>query len=225
MSQFLKSGETGRTMKYEYAVDSKTHSVLTTSKPLVQHDLGIKDAKSCNIKVVNRGNSVLFARVILEGIPITGDQTSAENDLRMKIEYKDMEGNHMNPVKIEQGTDFIANVTVTNPGYRGYYKEMALTQIFPSGWEIHNTRLDEHQNVNITFLPKYQDIRDDRVYTYFDLKPGETKMFTILLNASYLGRFYLPTVSCEAMYDNTINSRQHGQWIKVVEPGNSLTMN
>ena len=39
--------------------------------------------------------------------------------------------------------DFLVEITIANPGLRGDYNEMALTQILPSGWEIHNTRLDE----------------------------------------------------------------------------------
>ena len=62
-------------------------------------------------------------------------------------------------------------------------------------------------------------MRDDRVYTYFDLKAGETKTVEVALNASYLGRFYLPMVTVEAMYDATLNARAKGQWVEVVAPG------
>jgi uncharacterized protein YfaS (alpha-2-macroglobulin family) len=61
-------------------------------------------------------------------------------------------------------------VTISNPGtYGGNLDEMALQNIFPSGWEIINQRLDilgDHLK-NSEF--DYQDIRDDRVYTFFDL--------------------------------------------------------
>ncbi|MFN8396504.1 MAG: hypothetical protein U0176_17905 [Bacteroidia bacterium] len=74
--------------------------------------------------------------------------------------------------------------------------------------------------------------------TYFDLgSPGQKyrypwayptrksepnqKTFRILLNASYLGKFYLPTVYVEAMYDNSISARIPGEWVTVVEPSDS----
>jgi hypothetical protein len=66
---------------------------------------------------------------------------------------------------------------------------------------------------------EYQDVRDDRVLTYFDLKQGETKTFKVSLTASYVGRYYLPAVSAEAMYDATINGRVQGQWVSVTSPG------
>jgi len=45
----------------------------------------------------------------------------------------------------------------------------------------------------------------------------------VLLNAAYLGRFYLPTVYCEAMYDNEIYSRKAGRWVEVVEAGGNIS--
>ena len=96
---------------------------------------------------------------------------------------------------------------------------MVLNQIFPSGWEIRNTRMDLSSSKKITDLPNYIDIRDDRVYSYFNIKKHETKHFRIILNAAYLGQFYLPTVYCEAMYDNEINSKIGGKWIEVVKAG------
>lgn len=94
---------------------------------------------------------------------------------------------------------------------------MALHQIFPSGWEIRNTRMDLVETNKIADVPTYQDIRDDRVYLYFDIDKNKTKRFRVLLNASYLGKFYLPTVYCEAMYDNEINAKKGGKWVEVVQ--------
>ena len=43
----------------------------------------------------------------------------------------------------------------------------------------------------------YQDIRDDRIYTYFDLQRGKTKTFEVIVTATYPGRFYLPGQGAE----------------------------
>ena len=48
---------------------------------------------------------------------------------------------------------------------------------------------------------------------------GKTIKVKIQLNASYLGRFYLPIVNCEAMYDNSINAKEGGGWVEVVKEG------
>jgi uncharacterized protein YfaS (alpha-2-macroglobulin family) len=96
------------------------------------------------------------------------------------------------------------------------YKELALTQMFPSGWEIRNLRLDNIESSKVKSKPDYQDIRDDRVYSYFGLEKAESKTFVILLNAAYLGEYFLPAVYCEAMYDNGIHATRAGKWVKVI---------
>ncbi|MCK4749400.1 MAG: hypothetical protein KAT15_20240, partial [Bacteroidales bacterium] len=106
-----------------------------------------------------------------------------------------MEGREIDPSKLEQGTDFIAEVRLSHPGVRVNYKELALTQMFPSGWEIRNLRLDNIESSKTKDIPDYQDIRDDRVYSYFGLKKNESKTFIMMLNAAYLGEYLLPAVS------------------------------
>ncbi|MFT5602997.1 MAG: hypothetical protein ACI9N1_003260, partial [Flavobacteriales bacterium] len=39
----------------------------------------------------------------------------------------------------------------------------------------------------------------------------------IQLNATYLGKFYLPTIVTEAMYDEEINAHTAGMWVEVVK--------
>jgi len=220
VSKFAKMGGTSNDMNCTYKINNSTAVTFNGKMPLKQVDMGIKGGTIAGkAEIQNNGKGILFARIITEGIPETGDQTSVESDLKLSINYTKMDGSDLNPEKLSQGTDFIAVVSITNPGTRGEYMQMALSQIFPSGWEIHNTRMDEAALPVKSDYPTYQDIRDDRVYTYFDISPTRTKTFRIILNAAYVGRFYLPTVYCEAMYDNTVNARKPGQWVEVVKAG------
>jgi len=65
-------------------------------------------------------------------------------------------------------------------------------------------------------VPEYQDIRDDRVLTYFDIPRSARQVYRVRLTAAYQGRYYLPTTGCEAMYDNTISASKAGMWVEVV---------
>ena len=219
VSKFATAGGASKEMKYNVKINNNAPIALNTKLPVKQIDMQLKGANPGNISVTNNGTGILFARVILEGIPETGDQTEVDNDLKVNINYTTMKGSSIDVSKLEQGTDFIAEVEISNPGTRGEYLQMALSQIFPSGWEIHNTRMDEAESVIKSDYPTYQDIRDDRVYTYFNISPYKTSTFRIVLNAAYVGRYYLPTIYCEAMYDNTINSRKPGKWVEVVKVG------
>jgi len=135
------------------------------------------------------------------------------------VTYKNANGSILDPGNVAQGTDFYAEVKVTHPGARPvYYEEMVINQIFPSGWEILNTRMDG-LNRFAGSEAEYRNVRDDRVYTFFDLREKGKKTFYVQLNAAYQGRFYLPGVSCESMYDPSISALESGRWVEVSLPG------
>jgi uncharacterized protein YfaS (alpha-2-macroglobulin family) len=100
---------------------------------------------------------------------------------------------------------------------RNDYQNLALSQVFPSGWEINNLRLNNDEALVKTNRGDYQDIRDDRVYTYFRLSAYDERTFSVVLTASYAGTFYLPGTSCEAMYDHSIYAKQKGQLVEVIK--------
>ena len=128
----------------------------------------------------------------------------------------DLNGRPVNVAQLEQGTNFSAVVTVKNPSARGY-NNLVLSEIFPAGWEILNTRfLNGAATDSLTAGVNYQDIRDDRVYSYIDRLPAGSQV-TVKINlcAVYPGRFYLPPVYCEAMYDYLIRANTEGQEVTV----------
>ncbi|WP_316767041.1 alpha-2-macroglobulin family protein [Pedobacter frigiditerrae] len=176
--------------------------------------------KNNTASITNTGKNVLFARLILQGQPVAGQNNFLPNNpevLDMNVSYKTLKGLSLDPSTLKQGTDFYAEVTVKNPGKMGYYEQMALTQIFPSGWEIINTRLNDNEGALASAPYTYRDVRDDRVFTYFNIRENETLTYRVLLNASYLGKYYLSAVQCEAMYNNNISATQAGKWVQVVK--------
>lgn len=207
-----------KVLDFDYTVNGKKESNKSTAR-IAQIPIQIVGKASGSVQVKNNSGQFLYTRIILKGQPEIGEKANEESNLKMVVTYKDMQGNVLNPARIEQGTDFKMEVSITNPGAMGNYQQMALSQIFPSGWEIHNTRLDNTEGSNNYTIPTYQDIRDDRVYTYFNINAKQQVTFVVLLNASYLGRFYMPMVSCEAMYNAKISSRKGGMWVEVIPRG------
>lgn len=209
------AGEKGD-LKFSYTYNGKA---VTTGTDLPVASIVLPaENKASDLKVVSASKGVLFARVIQEGVPARGTEEDSEKNLMLTVSYTSSDGTPVNPAMLEQGTEFVATVTVFNPGMRGLYKNLALNQIFPSGWEINNLRLTGDEGARITGdVPTYQDIRDDRVYTYFDLSARQSKTFKVMLTASYAGSYYLPAVSCEAMYDNNIYARKKGMVVEVVK--------
>jgi uncharacterized protein YfaS (alpha-2-macroglobulin family) len=176
--------------------------------------------KAPSLSITNTGKNVLFARLVLQGQPLAGQNNFLRNNanaLVMSIHYKLLNGKAIDPTRLKQGLDFYAEVTIKNPGKMGYYEQMALTQIFPSGWEIINTRINDNESILASSPSTYKDIRDDRVLTYFNLRENETVVYKVLLNASYLGKYYLSAVQCEAMYNNDISATAAGKWVQVIK--------
>ncbi len=211
-----ESGGQAKDIRFAYTLGGASEKNAGSSNPVLQIPIDIDQLNSKNISLKNESEGILYARVILDGKPLQGDTTAAQNDLNMSIQYETLKGKKLDPTSIPQGTDFVAVVTVKNPGIRGNYEEMALTQVFPAGWELRNLRMDNLEYTIKNDASDYQDIRDDRIYTYFDISSNNTRTYSILLNATYEGRYYLPSVYCEAMYDNGINARESGGWVEVV---------
>ena len=173
-----------------------------------------------SLSLKNSGANVLYVRLISEGQPLAGDSLRVNNDpsiLKMQVSYLSRNLKVLDVNRLPQGTDFIAKVTLTNPGKRGNYERMALTQIFPGGWEILNTRMQDGEGSFLSSASEYQDIRDDRVYTYFSLGKNVTRTYYIQLNAAYLGRYFLPGTYAGAMYDNSVNAGVSGKWVEVIK--------
>lgn len=206
----------GTGIKANFAVDQGQSTEINTAKSVSVTAIDPLPGRKQNLKVSNTGKNVIYARLVLRGIPAYGDSSSADNNLKITVSYKGIKGEVVKVGSLEQGTNFIAEVKVNNPGLRGAYKNLALEQVFPSGWEIMNARMSEMAAAATKASEiTYQDVRDDRVLTYFDLAAGETKTFKVMLMATYQGRFFMPPVQCEAMYDHSINARVPGLWVNV----------
>ncbi len=220
VTTFLGETPTQSGPNFRYAIDGRGPVDGGSDRPLMQVDLPTGGDRQ-NLQLTNQGEGKLFARLILSGKPLPGNEEADSENLKLSVAYKHMDGAPLAIEELDQGTDFYAEVVVVHPGTMPIsYKELALEQVFPSGWEIINTRLANGNNLrNLDSPYDYQDIRDDRVQTFFDLREGEVKTFRVKLNAAYLGRYYLPGPQCQAMYDRSIRARDKGQWVNVVLPG------
>ena len=215
LSDYLAKYRVDGVMDFTYACGGKDGQVKT-DKNIWSETLLDKAGTSASVELKNTGKSTLFARIITEGIPEQGEEKAYANGVSLAVSYVDLNGSPVNVAQLEQGTNFSAVVTVRNPSARGY-NNLVLSEIFPAGWEILNTRfLNESVTDSLSAGVNYQDIRDDRVYSYIDRLPAGSQV-TVKINlcAVYPGRFYLPPVYCEAMYDYLIRANTAGQEVTV----------
>ncbi|MCL6293587.1 alpha-2-macroglobulin family protein [Jejuia spongiicola] len=204
----------GKALKVNYTINGKTESIDTKSA-IAQRELKVNDGKN-SLSFTNQKDNVVYVRVLNSGKLPLGQELAEQRGLSVVYTYKDLKGNKINVSKLQQGQDFVATVSVSNLKNERV-NDIALTQVFPSGWEIVNTRFTDFGSAT-TSQARFTDIRDDRVNFYFDLpEKGKhsTKTFNVMLNASYLGTYYLPGIQAEAMYDNEYLVRTKGKWVVV----------
>lgn len=201
----------GKAMSITFTQNDKV-TVINTDRAVAQRSIG-HIMGSNSVTVSNKKANVVYVTLIQKGKLPLGDELTEQRNLSVKMQYLDGDGNALDISKLRQGTEITAKVLVTNSS-NDYAVNVALAQIFPSGWEIVNTSFTELGG-GASSKACYTDIRDDRVNFYFDLPAKGSKTFTVKLNASYLGTYYLPGAQTEAMYDNTYYARNKGQWVTV----------
>jgi uncharacterized protein YfaS (alpha-2-macroglobulin family) len=212
IAKFAKSNGT-KGVSIQFSNAGKTE-IITTDKTIAQRNLFVNTGNN-SVTIKNNKKNTLFVRVLNSGILPVGNEKVVQNNLSANVVFKDRKGKVINVSKITQGTEFYGEVTLTNRKNERV-ENIALSQILPSGFEIVNTRYTDFGDATAN-IADYIDIRDDRANYYFSLKAAETRQFKILLNASYLGKYYLPGLQCEAMYDNDFLARTKGQWVEVVK--------
>lgn len=203
----------GKGIKARMTVNGKSESV-STEKTLANRGLDVKKGSN-SLELKNQEGNTVFVSIENSGTLPIGEEKIIQKNLSAQMVFKGRDGTPLDVAQINQGTNFVAEVTLTNTTSNNL-KDMALSEIFPSGWEIVNTRFTDFGDFAQNDVT-YTDLRDDRANFYFDMKKNETKTFRILLNASYLGRYYLPGIQAEAMYDHDYMVRTQGQWVEVVQ--------
>ena len=212
MSKFAKSnGSKG--IEVQFTKDGKSENI-STAKTFADRTLNLK-AGSNSVTIKNTKGNTVYVRVLNSGILPIGKEQPMQSNMAATIVFKDRKGAVINVSKIAQGTEFVAEVTIKNQRNERV-ENVALSEILPSGFEIVNTRFTDYGDA-VNNTADYIDIRDDRTNFYFGMKANETKTFRVLLNASYLGVYYLPGLQCEAMYDHSFLARTKGQWVEVVK--------
>ncbi|MDL2303684.1 hypothetical protein LJC28_04750, partial [Dysgonomonas sp. OttesenSCG-928-D17] len=200
------------TIAYDWTLNGVKQQTVNSGK--VFQEIEIKPQDKINVSFQNKGQGQLYVRLIGRTQPLVDNSPALNNGVNLYVKYVNENGKDIDITSLKQGTEFYASVIVQNVSGQ-VLTDMNLNQIFASGWEIFNNRLFNQTANNTAASYNYQDIRDDRVYTYFNIGSGYSMAFKVRLQAAYCGRFYLPAVSCEAMYSPTEQSRTTGQWVEV----------
>ena len=119
----------------------------------------------------------------------------------------------------KQGELVVAEVSVK--ALTGNLENVVVIDMLPAGLEIENPRLVTRASTPSTeqqvFKPDYIDIRDDRLLFYGSFQYQREQVFYYPLRVVTEGRFTVPPVSAEAMYDPSKSAVASTGTIQVVK--------
>ena len=168
-------------LDFTWTWNGKQQPAVKSAKAVFEKEISTSP-KSGTVAVKNQGKGALSVDLITRTQLLNDTLPAISDNLRMDIRYASMDGKPMSVNDIRQGTDFTAIASISNTSGTTDYTNLALTHIIPSGWEVYNERMTvpeaEPQETtdssgNVSGQYTYQDIRDDRVLTYFNLRRGE----------------------------------------------------
>ncbi|MCX6556445.1 MAG: MG2 domain-containing protein [Candidatus Aminicenantes bacterium] len=206
-------GSPANPFRFKMAWDKESGEEIVATVPFFQKLVSPFTAAERKLTVSNPGQNPLYLTIYKSGVVPAGREKAAESNIGFHVEYLNMAGEPLPMERLAQGSDFQVRISVSNLTQNNL-SNLALTHMVPAGCQIANPRLIEGEPARNYF--DYQDVRDDRIYTYLALNGGAKKTITVVLNASYSGKFYLPGIAIESMYDSAVHANSTGKWLEIV---------
>ena len=149
------------------------------------------------LSVENKGSSTLYGTVTCSGMSAAGYEKAQNMGLAISVDG-------INKLKaLKSGDEVTLKVHITNTS-KNNLKNLVLAVPVATCLEFSNERLANQYYSESTYT--YQDIRDDIIYTYFDLDKNSGVDFYFNATAAYTGDITIPAIYAEAMYDNSIRA-------------------
>jgi len=188
----------------ELLIDGVKHSSFDESG-LTLEDSSLPD-RTVTVNLTGEGRCYLYWQ--LWGVPERPEYDEYDRGISVSREYLDIDGNHLDYQNVRHGELVIAKITMQ--ALDNEVKNVIVDDMLPAGFEIENPRLESRAQIpwigDQGFSPDYLDMRDDRLHLYTSLKRGKPKIFYYALRAVTRGRFTLPPITAECMYDPTYTS-------------------
>lgn len=180
------------------------------------------ELSSLTLDVPSTGTGALYLVLASQGVREGAKPALGGNGLTVTREWLDGDGDAIDFESHALGDLVYTRVRVTNKtGER--LQNLALVDRLPAGWEIENPRLGRGTTADWIEAEKlweadHMNLRDDRLELFGELDPGETREVVYAVRAVTAGRFTIPPVEVEAMYDPTLWARAPGVIVEIDGP-------
>ena len=126
----------GKSMELSFIQNGKT-STIKTDRAVSQRDISFVMGSN-SLEITNKKGNIVYVSLSQKGKLPLGKELSEQRNLSVRTQFKDGAGKTINISNLKQGTEITAQITVHNNS-NNWIGNVALSQIFPSGWEIVNT--------------------------------------------------------------------------------------
>lgn len=192
-----------------------------------RHEVAGKDvlhlqSPDCDLSAVrihNQGESPLLYHWSSGGVPTDDNIRAHDQSVRIRRSYLDADLNPLDLSAVRQGDSVHVELEVTPIGLA--LENLVITDLLPAGLEIEPTRREEpdrrrgrtpvdQSRLNV----EHQDPRDDRILL-FTGRVSATARHRYLTRAVTPGRYRIPAVHVEGMYNPGLSSLQGGGAMQV----------
>jgi len=139
------------------------------------------------------------------GVPVSGKVVEKDSGLEARRSFLDAASKPVDLTKLKQGDVVIVDITLES-GLS--CKNVVVSDLLPAGLEVENPRLAASDTSDLSeqemIAPQKIDIRDDRVLIFADV--ANLVHYRYVARAVTPGRFKLPALNAESMYDPSIVS-------------------
>jgi uncharacterized protein YfaS (alpha-2-macroglobulin family) len=167
------------------------------------HRFSEKDWGGKRITIRTEGKGTCYYYWKAFGIPKEPDIPEYDRELEVRRNYFTKDGDIIQDNVFHQGDLVVAMITCK--ALTENLNNVIITDMLPAGLEIENPRLESRAGIDWvdrkSYRPDYMDIRDDRMIMSVDLQHRREEKYYYSLRVVTVGRFVLPPVAGEAMYD------------------------
>ncbi|HEU0032537.1 MAG TPA: MG2 domain-containing protein [Kofleriaceae bacterium] len=165
-----------------------------------------------------------------EGTRTGATYKTGGNALSVKRTYRKLDGTAIDPAKGELKLGDLVYVEIELANTSGQWIEnIALVDRLPAGFEIENPRLG--RGVQLDWVKQedlwgadFMNMRDDHLEAFGGLAAKTTKKVVYTVRAVTSGKFTIPPVEAEAMYDPTLWARAAGGTAVIAGPWTKKTI-
>ena len=165
-----------------------------------------RDLAGKEVTVEIDGGGTCFIYWQAEGIPLTRAAEEYDRGITVSRDYFDTDGDPLQLHQVAIGDQVVARITAYSG--QGFLTNVIINDLLPAGFEIENPRLKSTPKLG--WIPKsighidYQDIRDDRLLLFVNLRMGKPSYYYYSLRAIATGEFKIPPIMAECMYNPLI---------------------